>query len=499
MPPWKVDPAGHKFIGLDPLDRLVRSKSFNGGSQTVRAKGNPRDLPRHRRHRATAGSSARPISWSRCRHRSCLPADGPDVSRVFVLPLPVDRLRYVRGIEFRANNPRIHHANIRVDATPASRELDEQRCRARLRRHHSCDPRSIPTDISSDGRQARPLRFCLQGLAWTLDAERATSSSSCTLCLAESPNRSSRQSASTSQTIRLTQTPVMMRLSNQRIDIPARRRELHRRATRSCCRSTSRCSPLQPHAHYLARDVYRHRRRCRTEAAESLISISDWDLRWQHVYRYQDSRAAAERHDRDACGIGTTTPPRNPRNPAAPPVRVPWGQQSREEMGDFWLQVDAEERRPSAQLLDQTFRAKWMATDVVGLESLIQREPDRAALRDDIAVLYMELNRPAEAVPHFEAALRLKPGLGVRPLQLRHRARRPPAATRTRSPSISARSRCGPTTPSPTTTWERRCFSLGRASTRTRSRSGKPHASILSLGEAHLNVGLVSRALGDCS
>ena len=55
-----------------------------------------------------------------------LAADGPDVSRVFVLPLPVDRQRYVRGIEFRANNPRVHHANIRIDATPASRELDEQ-------------------------------------------------------------------------------------------------------------------------------------------------------------------------------------------------------------------------------------------------------------------------------------------------------------------------------------------------------------------------------------
>src|SRR6185295_11718742 len=46
--------------------------------------------------------------------------------RVFVLPLPVDRFRYVSGIEFRANSSRIHHANIRVDATSASRQLDQQ-------------------------------------------------------------------------------------------------------------------------------------------------------------------------------------------------------------------------------------------------------------------------------------------------------------------------------------------------------------------------------------
>ena len=68
----------------------------------------------------------------------------------------------------------------------------------------------------------------------------------------------------------------------------------------------------------------------------------------------------------------------NPRNPAVPPVRVPWGQQSREEMGDFWLQVVAKDPR-DREMLDQTFRAKWMATDVIGLETLIAREPDRVS------------------------------------------------------------------------------------------------------------------------
>ena len=55
-------------------------------------------------------------------------------------------------------------------------------------------------------------------------------------------------------------------------------------------------------------------------------------------------------------------------------------------------------------MLDQTFRAKWMATDVIGLEALIGASPIARSLRDDIAVLYMELNRPADAATHFEAA-----------------------------------------------------------------------------------------------
>ena len=126
-------------------------------------------------------------------------------------------------------------------------------------------------------------------------------------------------------------------------------------------------------------------------SSQSLISIPDWDLRWQHVYRYQ-TPVALPKGTTISMSYRYDNSPSNPRNPATPPVRVPWGQQSREEMGDFWLQVVT--RTPAdRELLDRTFRAKWMATDVIGLDSLIQREPDKASLRDDIAVLYMELNR----------------------------------------------------------------------------------------------------------
>jgi tetratricopeptide (TPR) repeat protein len=99
----------------------------------------------------------------------------------------------------------------------------------------------------------------------------------------------------------------------------------------------------------------------------------------------------------------------NPRNPIVPPIRVRWGQQSKEEMGDFWLQVLTENSR-DRDVLDRTFLAKWMATDAIGLEELIRRDPTRVALRDDIGVLYMLMNRPADAAVHFEATMKLQPG-----------------------------------------------------------------------------------------
>ena len=56
-----------------------------------------------------------------------LPADGTDVFRNFVVAVPLAAMRYVRGMEFRPDNPRIvHHAVIRVDRTRTSRRLDAE-------------------------------------------------------------------------------------------------------------------------------------------------------------------------------------------------------------------------------------------------------------------------------------------------------------------------------------------------------------------------------------
>jgi tetratricopeptide (TPR) repeat protein len=402
MPPWKVDPDGHKFIGLEPLttsDIAILQQWAVGGAR----EGNRRDLPK-------------PPAWSGGWHLGTpdlvvtlpepfvLNADGPDVSRVFVLPISVDRQRYVRGIEFRANNPRIHHANIRVDPTAASRELDEQDAAP------GYDGIIVRSAVYPDGHflgwtpgQAAPL--LPPGLAWTL-APHSDLVIQLHLVPSGTPELIQPSIGLYFTDDPPTRTPVMMRLSNQDIDIPP--------GAGNYFASDAFVLPVdvevlavQPHAHYLARDVSGIATRP-DGTSETLISIRDWDLRWQHVYRYQTPVSLPKgttvqmqyRYDNSAA---------NRRNPTVPPVRVQWGQESRQEMGDLWLQV-VTKTPADRELLDRTFRAKWMSTDVVGLESLIRRDPNRASLRDDIAVLYMELNRPADAVRHFEAVLKLKPG-----------------------------------------------------------------------------------------
>ena len=402
MPPWKVDPAGDKFIGLDPLTEAEIAVLQRWIADGVR-EGDRRDLPTPPLLTG-AWHLGTPDLVVTLPTPFVLPAEGSDLSRVFVLPLPVDRQRYVRGIEFRAGNPRIHHANIRIDATPASRELDEQDAAP------GYDGIIVRSAVYPDGHflgwtpgQAAPLLPA--GLAWTLEP-RSDLVVQLHLVPSGKPELIQPSIGLYFTDEPPTRTPVMMRLSNQHIDIPAG--EARYLANDSFVLPVDvEVLAVQPHAHYLAREV--------TGIAtlpdgttRTLISIPDWDLRWQHVYRYETPVALPK---------GTTVSMRyrydnsgaNPRNPSVPPVRVQWGQQSREEMGDLWLQVITN-TQAERQLLDQTFRSKWMATDAIGLEALIQRDPNRPALRDDIAVLYMELNRPAEAVRHFEAALALKPG-----------------------------------------------------------------------------------------
>jgi tetratricopeptide (TPR) repeat protein len=100
--------------------------------------------------------------------------------------------------------------------------------------------------------------------------------------------------------------------------------------------------------------------------------------------------------------------PANARNPQHPPTRARWGQRSSDEMGDLWIQVLTNDDGDLARL-STDFRPKAAAEDVRGYEIEIEKHPDDAALHDSVALLYLELGRPSEAVVHFEKALAQKP------------------------------------------------------------------------------------------
>src|SRR4030095_7939135 len=124
MPPWKADPDNGPFVGQHPLaDAEIATIQQWIDQGAVEGDSPPRSSPRPWTEGWQLGAPDLVVSLPQ---PFTLQADGTDVFRIFVIPLPVDRQRFVRGLEFRPGNPKVvHHANIRVDTSGASRALDE--------------------------------------------------------------------------------------------------------------------------------------------------------------------------------------------------------------------------------------------------------------------------------------------------------------------------------------------------------------------------------------
>ena len=409
MPPWKADPDNGPFIGQHPLtdaEIAMIQQWVDAGP----VEGDARDLPAALRQ--AQGKRLWTEGWQlgapdlvvSLPQPYTLQADGTDVFRIFVIPLPVDRMRFVRGLEFRPGNPKVvHHANIRVDRTTTSHALDE------------ADPGPgysglIPHSAQyPDGHflgwtpgQIAPL--LPKDLAWRLDRD--------TDLVVQIHMQPSGRSELVQPSIGLyfgdqppSRTPEMLRIGRQSIDIPAGEQQYT--ITDSYTLPVDvEVEAVQPHAHYRLRDA-RGVATLPDGSTKPLITIRDWDFRWQHVYRFvtplrlPKGATLSMRYAYDNSDA-------NPRNPQQPPSRARWGQRSSDEMGDLWIQVLTRDER-DLDRLSRDFRPKVAAEDVLGYEVEIEKHPADAALHDDVAVLCLELGRTDQAIAHFRRSLALKP------------------------------------------------------------------------------------------
>jgi hypothetical protein len=412
MPPWKADPDNGPFVGQHPLTEaeIDRIQQWVAGGAP---EGEASNISGAHAVKTPSRSDSKASGWRlgppdlivTLPQPYTLQAEGTDVFRIFVIPVPVTKTRFVRGLEFRPGNPRVvHHANIRVDKTDASRALDE------------ADPEPgysgliLRSAVYPEGHflgwtpgQVAPL--LPKDLSWRLDPH--------TDLVVETHMQPSGRRESVQPSIGLyfsdtppTRTPAMLRLGRQNIDIPAGDPQYI--VTDSYVLPVDvDVEAVQPHAHYRAREIV-----CEATLPDGttrrLIHIADWDFRWQHVFQFERPLHLPK---------GTTlsmrwmydNSPNNPRNPERPPKRALWGQRSADEMGDLWIQV-LTRNEPDLVTLTREFRAKAVAEDIYGYETEIERHPDDTGLHDDAALLYLEVGRPDAAVTHFQKSLTLKGG-----------------------------------------------------------------------------------------
>jgi hypothetical protein len=94
---------------------------------------------------------------------------------------------------------------------------------------------------------------------------------------------------------------------------------------------------IAAHAHYIGKE-FRMTAELPEGEVRTLLEINDWNFAWQDQYVFEEP-AALPKGTRLAVEIRWDNSADNPRNPAVPPVRVRWGEESKDEMGSVTLQL----------------------------------------------------------------------------------------------------------------------------------------------------------------
>jgi tetratricopeptide (TPR) repeat protein len=163
---------------------------------------------------------------------------------------------------------------------------------------------------------------------------------------------------------------------------------------------------IYPHAHYLAKQM--------TGIAalpdgsrQTLLSIPEWDVRWQDQYRYATPLSLP---------AGTTlqmrftydNSDRNPHNPVRPPTRVKWGPKSTDEMAALWIEVIPRRAGDVARLeADHIERA--LRADIAAAEAQVRSSPNDPRAHNYLATKYVQAGRRPAAIDELRRALQIAP------------------------------------------------------------------------------------------
>ena len=105
---------------------------------------------------------------------------------------------------------------------------------------------------------------------------------------------------------------------------------------------------LGAHAHYIGKQM-RMTATLPGGEVKTLLSIKDWDFSWQDRYYFKEL-VALPKGTRLDTEIHWDNSAANPRNPSSPPVRVTWGEESKDEMGSISLIAVSQEKSERAAL-----------------------------------------------------------------------------------------------------------------------------------------------------
>jgi len=360
-----------------------------------------------------------------------LPAEGGDVFRNFVLPVPLGGRRFVRAIEIRPGNARIlHHANALADRSGLGRQRDAADSGAGFA--------GMDLEIASDRfepdshflfwKPGTPAETTSSGIPWTIEPG--------TDLILNLHLRTSGKPEVVRPSLGLfftdnapTEFPMLLQLEHDgALDIPA--------GAASFTVSDELELPVAvqvlavyPHAHYVAREVRAVARRP-DGSTDWLVHIADWNLDWQAVYELA-TPLSLPRGTVISMSWTYDNSARNERNSNNPPQHVTAGNRASDEMSHLWVQVLPERREDLALLQEALMRARlrkypgdFVANANLGallqsagrldeavrhLQDAVSARPDHPAARNNLGTALLASGRLSDAIAAFTEVVRKSP------------------------------------------------------------------------------------------
>ena len=401
MPPWQPEPGHGEFVGSRRLsDAEIRV--FRTWAQQGAPEGDAREQPALPQW--TSEWELGPPDLIITLPPYQLRPDGPDMFRNVVVSAGFSGTKYVRAWQFRPGNLRVvHHATIQMDTTGLSRRLDAQDDTAGYEGVVALTARA-PDGFFLDWAPGHRPATAVEGTAWPLDG-----ASDLVVMLHLRPSGKP-EAVQASLGLYFADTPpsrlpVMLRLTRQDLDIAPGDRGYETTDSYRLPVDVT-VHTVQPHAHYLGRHL-EGTAQLPGGRVVPLIQIRDWNFNWQDVYHYTDPMTLPA-GTRISMRYVYDNSAGNPRNPHRPPRRVAYGQRTDDEMAELWFQVLTRSEADRVRLV-QDLRAKVLPEEIKGRRVMLTRDPENAALRDDLLLMLTEAGRPAEAAEEAARSAALQP------------------------------------------------------------------------------------------
>ncbi len=333
MPPWKAEPASYAYRDERRLTEdqiaLIRSWVEQGMPE-----GSKSDAPQPPKFTSgwRLGEPDLIVKMPAAYH---VPADGPDIYRNIAVPLGLTEDKWVTAIDMKPSaRAVVHHVLYFADGNGRIHKKPQQGSEPGFSGMR-VGGASIPLGGWAVG--AQPHLFP-EGLALKVpkgsdlvvqyhfhptgkpEAEQSVIG----LYFAKKPPE---------RTMVRVQMPPHYSLFSG-LDIPAGQKDFIIRDTYTLPAAADGVG-VSAHAHYIAKQMKMTATLPGGEV-KTLLQINDWDFAWQDRYYFKElvPLPAGTKLDVE---IHWDNSAENPRNPSNPPVRVTWGEQSKDEMGSVSL------------------------------------------------------------------------------------------------------------------------------------------------------------------